>query len=464
MEEGAIAPEPASHSLISVRVLWHQPRFCASTPLVHKHRKKRIRDLTRPPRFADRRSSLGTRGLRLLFPTTPHRSSSRGLRTASRSSSRPIAPAAVDLRDRIERTGWRRERRPSRTGVRVRHIQALPCIRHLYGANDCPSHRRPGGPIVRSKSGGVTLMTLKLPLACDGTTPGKGFVRESRVVDVSARHLRLLTETIAAVNSTLDLEEVLGLVASKVADALEADACFVYLYDERAGRARAARDARHARRGDDARAADAPGRRDHRHRCGRARAGDDPRAGAPRPALQGSSRTCPRTSTSRSSRCRSSPGSSSRARSTSARVEPREFTRRRDRAAASRSRPGRADDRAREALRRGAAAGRRARGAGADLGGRLRVALPRGVARGDREDDDGSGGRDRRGARARGRQHRLAGGPRGRPRRPPAAALEAAPDRRARLRPRHAVHRRGARAARRRSPTTRRSRSSTGAP
>ena len=53
-------------------------------------------------------------------------------------------------------------------------------------------------------------------------------------MDAPARHLRLLTETIAAVNSTLDLEEVLALVASKVADALEADACFVYLYDERA--------------------------------------------------------------------------------------------------------------------------------------------------------------------------------------------------------------------------------------
>ena len=52
-------------------------------------------------------------------------------------------------------------------------------------------------------------------------------------MDVSERHLRLLTETSAAVNSTLDLEEVLALVASKVADALEADACFVYLYDER---------------------------------------------------------------------------------------------------------------------------------------------------------------------------------------------------------------------------------------
>jgi two-component sensor histidine kinase/putative methionine-R-sulfoxide reductase with GAF domain len=54
-------------------------------------------------------------------------------------------------------------------------------------------------------------------------------------MDPSARHLRLLTETIEAVNSSLDLEEVLALVASKVAEALEADACFVYLYDEALG-------------------------------------------------------------------------------------------------------------------------------------------------------------------------------------------------------------------------------------
>jgi two-component sensor histidine kinase/putative methionine-R-sulfoxide reductase with GAF domain len=53
-------------------------------------------------------------------------------------------------------------------------------------------------------------------------------------MDTSERHLRLLTETIEAVNSTLDLQEVLSLVATKVADALRADACFVYLYDERA--------------------------------------------------------------------------------------------------------------------------------------------------------------------------------------------------------------------------------------
>src|SRR5881392_2086005 len=57
----------------------------------------------------------------------------------------------------------------------------------------------------------------------------------SRRMDARERHLRLLTETIEAVNSTLDLEEVLSQVATKVADALEADACFVYLYDERSG-------------------------------------------------------------------------------------------------------------------------------------------------------------------------------------------------------------------------------------
>jgi two-component sensor histidine kinase/putative methionine-R-sulfoxide reductase with GAF domain len=52
------------------------------------------------------------------------------------------------------------------------------------------------------------------------------------LVDRSARHLRLLTETIAAVNSTLDLDEVFEQIARKVAEALETDACFVYLYDE----------------------------------------------------------------------------------------------------------------------------------------------------------------------------------------------------------------------------------------
>src|SRR3954453_13412359 len=75
------------------------------------------------------------------------------------------------------------------------------------------------------------------PVTCSASsqpyvpTPGAYAPRE---MDARDRHLRLLTETIEAVNSTLDLEEVLSLVATKVADALDADACFVYLYDERA--------------------------------------------------------------------------------------------------------------------------------------------------------------------------------------------------------------------------------------
>ena len=52
-------------------------------------------------------------------------------------------------------------------------------------------------------------------------------------MEATERHLRLLTETTAAVNSSLDLEEVLHLIATRVAEALHADACFVYLYDER---------------------------------------------------------------------------------------------------------------------------------------------------------------------------------------------------------------------------------------
>ncbi len=53
--------------------------------------------------------------------------------------------------------------------------------------------------------------------------------------DRAARHLQLLTETIAAVNSTLDLAGVFAQIASKVAQAMGTDACFVYLYDEPSG-------------------------------------------------------------------------------------------------------------------------------------------------------------------------------------------------------------------------------------
>ena len=53
-------------------------------------------------------------------------------------------------------------------------------------------------------------------------------------VNDAARHLALLTRTTDVVNSSLDLQEVLEAIAHEVAAALETDACFVYLYDERA--------------------------------------------------------------------------------------------------------------------------------------------------------------------------------------------------------------------------------------
>src|SRR4051812_40371731 len=51
-------------------------------------------------------------------------------------------------------------------------------------------------------------------------------------MDAAARHLRLLSDVVAAVAATLDLDEVLQRVAESVAAALEADACFVYVLDE----------------------------------------------------------------------------------------------------------------------------------------------------------------------------------------------------------------------------------------
>jgi two-component sensor histidine kinase len=53
-------------------------------------------------------------------------------------------------------------------------------------------------------------------------------------VDRAVRHVRLLSETIAAVTASLDLAEVTANVARAVARALEADACFVYAYDRAA--------------------------------------------------------------------------------------------------------------------------------------------------------------------------------------------------------------------------------------
>ena len=195
---------------------------------------------------------------------------------------------------------------------------------------------------------------------------------------------------------------------TEVPDALHADACFVYLYDERADEL--VLRATHGTRVEEM--TQRPRMRPGEGITGWAAESRAPvmiaRPGASRPALQelpeparGRVRVDPRRADPRARRA--ARGRAQRAHARAARVH-----RRRDRAAARDRRAGRAVDRAREALRRGAAARARARGAGADLRGGLGVALPGGVARGDREDDDGRARGDRRRARARGRLDRLA--------------------------------------------------------
>jgi two-component system, sensor histidine kinase PdtaS len=75
----------------------------------------------------------------------------------------------------------------------------------------------------------------RAPGAGSSAAGGHSTTRTLALMDRRERHLKLLTDTIEAVNSTLDLEQVLEQVAMKVADAFGVDACFVYLFDERAG-------------------------------------------------------------------------------------------------------------------------------------------------------------------------------------------------------------------------------------
>ena len=88
----------------------------------------------------------------------------------------------------------------------------------------------------------------------------------SATLERAARHVQLLTDTVAAVSSSLDLAEVLAEIASRVAEAMATDACFVYLYDEASGMLELR--ATHGTRFDDPRApaAHAAGRGDHRRR------------------------------------------------------------------------------------------------------------------------------------------------------------------------------------------------------
>src|SRR6266542_6509907 len=203
-------------------------------------------------------------------------------------------------------------------------------------------------------------------------------------------------------------------------------------------RARVARDARDASRRDDE--APPPSARSGNHRRGGAGAlaGDAAGRRTPRSALQvlpelacGSLPVDPRGADPGAREAR---GRAQRPHDRAARVHPR-----RDRPPARDRGAGGAVDPARAALRSRTTAGRRAGGTRAHLRGRVRLALPRGVARGDRAHDHGRARSHRRGARARRRRDRLARGPPRRLCRATAAPLARAADRRARLRPRRAL-------------------------
>ena len=281
-------------------------------------------------------------------------------------------------------------------------------------------------------------------------------------MDASERHLRLLTETIAAVNSTLDLQEVLELVAPKVAEALGTDACFVYLYDERADEL--VLRATHGTRVEEMtrRPRMRPGRGDHRRGRGRARAGDDPAQAHLDPRFK----AFPNLPEDEYESILAVPILAREKLEGALNVrtrEPRAFSPAEiDLLLAIAAQVAQSIEHAKlysqaqrrveelEALARISEAVSESLYLEESLEAIVKTTM-----------DGGLG--DRRRARARGRQDRLAGGPRRRARGADAAALEAPADRRARRRPRHALHRRRAGSCSRRSRTTPRSRSSTGA-
>src|SRR5690242_9458705 len=219
-------------------------------------------------------------------------------------------------------------------------------------------------------------------------------------MDAPARHLRLLTETIAAVNSTLDLEEVLALVARKVAEALEADACFVYLYDDRTDEL--VLRATHGTRVEEM--TRRPQMRPGEGITGSAAAERSPIMIAAEAHLDPRFKGFSNLPEDEYESILAVPilAREKLAGALNVRTRrPRPFSDAevellRDR------RPGRADDRARPALRRRAAPCGRARGPRPDLGGGFGVSLPGGVARSDRPGDHGRGRRDGCRARARG--------------------------------------------------------------
>ena len=215
-------------------------------------------------------------------------------------------------------------------------------------------------------------------------------------MDTRERHLRLLTETIEAVNSTLDLQEVLDARRDEGRRRARGGRLLRLPLRRAGGRARAARDARDAR---STRCRGARGCGPGEGITGSAAAARAPVMLASQAHLDPRFKNFPNLPEDEYESILAVPiltrdgaleGALNVAHARAARVLGR-----RGRAAARDRRAGRAVDRARAAVRGGAAARARARGARAHLRGGLRLALPRGVARGDRQDDDGRARRRR---------------------------------------------------------------------
>ena len=122
---------------------------------------------------------------------------------------------------------------PMPDGMRFRPSRSAPCGSSRPACRSCGPRRSSTQKRTIPATNANALSTCSARIQSSKLTPTLDPMTMDGV-ESTARHLRLLTETIAAVNSSLDLQEVLELVASKVADALGTDACFVYLYDERA--------------------------------------------------------------------------------------------------------------------------------------------------------------------------------------------------------------------------------------
>ena len=236
----------------------------------------------------------------------------------------------------------------------------------------------------------------------------------SATLERAARHVQLLTDTVAAVSSSLDLAEVLA--RDRLAGGRgDGDRRLLRVPLRRGvGHARAAGHARHPLRRSRAPAAHAAGRGDHRRRRRAAPPDHDREPGPPRPPL-------PRLPQPARGRVRVDPGGAGdgprppRGRAQRAHPPAARVLRERGGAALGDRRAGRPGDRERQALRALAAAGGRARGAGRDLAVDDVVAVPgRRAARHRLEHVPGAaraGVRGRAGGRRRARRSPTARGP-----------------------------------------------------